>query len=201
MKVIHTMKITKNSSVKFVATVYDKWGIVPKDKTFSFSIRYCHVNGSKDNDNFNKFNKLVELGQVKEVKIAGEVIKDIPKAIEIVKEETSKWEKVKYFKMYRVARHDSWKGDVWVEKSWNDRFGYLIEGSDLNYLVSLFGESYSLDTSNWTNNWSHLLILDNYFVHENSIETGEFSKMSDEHQVRFRNDAKELFNRKMMENA
>lgn len=194
------MKITKNSSVKFVATVYDRWGIVPKDKTFSFSIRYCHVDGSKDNDNFNKFNKLIKLGQVKEVKIAGETIKDISEAIEIVKAETSKWEKVKYFKKYRIARHDLWKGDVWVEKSWNDRFGHLIEDSDLDYLVSLFGESYSLDKSTWKHNWSHLPILDNYFVYENNIETGEFSVMSGEHQVKFRNDVRELFNRKMMEN-
>ena len=194
------MKITKNSAVKFVATVYDRWGIVPKDKTFSFSIRYCHVNGSKDNDNFNKFNKLVELGQLKEVKIAGETIKDISKAIEIVKSETSKWEKVKYFKKYRIARHDAWNGDVWVEKSWHDRFGHLIENSSLDYLVSLFGESYSLDKSTWKHNWSRLPILDNYFVYENDIETGSFYKMSEEHQVKFRNDLKELFNRKAMEN-
>ena len=193
------MKIAKNSSVKFVATVYDRWGIVPKDKIFSFSIRYCHVDGSKDNDNFNVFNKLAELDQLKEVKIAGKVIKDIPRAIEIVKAEASEWENVKYFKMYRVARHDFWKGDVWVEKSWNDKFGQLIEGSDLDYLVSLFGESYSLDKSNWTHNWSNIPILENYFVYENDIETGKFSKMSDDHQVKFRNDLKELFNRKMIE--
>lgn len=191
------MKITKNSAVKFIATVYDRWGIVPMDKTFSFSIRYCHVAGSKDNDNFNKFNKLVERGRVKEIKIAGEVIKDIPKAIEIVKSETSKWENVRYFKKYRVARHDFWYNKYpWVKKSWN---GELIEESNLDYIVSLFGESYSLNKSTWKHDWSNLPILSNYFVCENDIETGEFSKMSDEHQVKFRNDVEKLFKSKMVE--
>lgn len=164
------MKIRKNSAVKFVATVYDKWGIIPEDRTFSFSIRYCHVPGSKDNDNFNKFNKLVERCQVKEIKIAGEVVKDFPKALEIIKEETSKWEKALYFKTYRVAKHDVWGRVIWLP----------IKDTNWNFIVDIFGW--------WRHKWYPRTNLDTYFVYENNTETGEFSKMSDEHQVKFRND-------------
>lgn len=175
------MKITKNSAVRFVARVYDRWGIVPTDKEFSFSLRYSNVMSSKDNKNYNIFLKCIELGSVTSLKIAGESI-GIAKGVEIIKEEVKKWENIKHFKKYRVKKVQFLGTPTWVK----DYTCNPLEESDFNYTAERFASEMSYSRCDWRNHWDCDPPNLYYFkLFENNQTTGEFYESSEEDQNKF----------------
>lgn len=192
------MNIKKSSSVKFVANVSDKWGLYDTQKSFSFSIRDSNVIGSSDAEMYHNFLKAFEHGRLVGVTIAGEGVLDIPKAVEIVKNEVEKWKNVRYFKSYRVAHHEIFVGDEWVRKHWHEEYSDIVQESSIDVLVASASYALACDC-NYHMNWNYVPYLGCYFICERDMETGKFSRMNDEVQEQFRKEITEFFKQKEVE--
>ena len=180
-KVSTIMKITKNSAVRFVARVYDRWGMVPKDKEFSFSLRYSNVLGSKDNKNYNIFLQCIEHGSVVSLNISGKSI-GIANGVEIIKEEVKKWENIKHFKKYRVKKVQFLGTPTWFK----DYTGNPLEECDLDYTAEMFASEMSYSRYDWRNHWDYdPPKLYDFKLFENNQTTGEFYESSEEDQTKF----------------